>query len=85
MSDIGKIFMNGRSQAVRLPKAYRFNAKEVRIRRDPNNPDDLIFSPRRTTWEDWEAFFRLADEAKDEAKDFLIDRRNPQMKPRDVF
>lgn len=28
-----KLFMNGRSQAVRLPKAYRFEGDEVAIRR----------------------------------------------------
>jgi antitoxin VapB len=28
-----KLFMSGRSQAVRLPRAYRFSGKEVRIRR----------------------------------------------------
>ncbi len=28
-----KVFWSGRSQAVRLPKAYRFPGKEVRIRR----------------------------------------------------
>jgi antitoxin VapB len=29
-----KLFMHGRSQAVRLPKEFRFPGKEVRIRRD---------------------------------------------------
>jgi antitoxin VapB len=29
-----KLFMHGRSQAVRLPKEFRFSGKEVRIRRD---------------------------------------------------
>lgn len=28
-----KLFTNGRSQAVRLPKAFRFEGQEVRIRR----------------------------------------------------
>ena len=28
-----KLFVNGRSQAVRLPKEFRFEGKEVRIRR----------------------------------------------------
>jgi antitoxin VapB len=28
-----KLFWSGRSQAVRLPKAYRFEGEEVRIRR----------------------------------------------------
>ena len=31
--DIAKIFWSGRSQAVRLPKEYRFEGDEVRIRR----------------------------------------------------
>lgn len=29
-----KLFMNGRSQAVRLPAAFRFEGKEVEIERD---------------------------------------------------
>jgi antitoxin VapB len=32
--DIAKIFWSGRSQAVRLPKEYRFDGPEVRIRRE---------------------------------------------------
>ena len=31
MESIAKIFQNGRSQAVRLPKAFRFKGNEVRI------------------------------------------------------
>ncbi len=30
-----KLFKNGRSQAVRLPKEFRFEGAEVAIRRDP--------------------------------------------------
>lgn len=33
MSTIAKIFMNGGSQAVRLPKEFRFEGDEVRVRR----------------------------------------------------
>ena len=35
MTDTGtaKLFMHGRSQAVRLPKEFRFPGKEVRVRR----------------------------------------------------
>jgi len=35
MSETGtaKLFMHGRSQAVRLPKAFRLPGKEVRVRR----------------------------------------------------
>ncbi|MBW2571577.1 MAG: AbrB/MazE/SpoVT family DNA-binding domain-containing protein [Deltaproteobacteria bacterium] len=31
MESIAKIFQNGRSQAVRLPKAFRFKGNEVKI------------------------------------------------------
>ena len=31
-----KVFMSGRSQAVRLPKAYRFNVDEVLIEQQPD-------------------------------------------------
>ena len=34
MNDMAKVFWTGRSQAVRLPKAYRFDGKEVRISRE---------------------------------------------------
>ena len=30
-----KLFMNGRSQAVRLPASFRFDCDEVKIRKDP--------------------------------------------------
>ena len=34
MEATAKIFKNGRSQAVRLPKAFRFKGKEVKIRKE---------------------------------------------------
>jgi antitoxin VapB len=34
--DIAKVFMTGRSQAVRLPKAYRFETSEVLIEKRPD-------------------------------------------------
>lgn len=34
MTDTARIFWNGRSQAVRLPKRFRFEGTEVRIRRE---------------------------------------------------
>ena len=36
MATTGKIFMHGRSQAVRLPKEYRMSGKEVRVSREGN-------------------------------------------------
>lgn len=44
-----KIFWTGRSQAVRLPKEFRFDGDEVRIRRRGNA---VILEPIQKTW-DW--------------------------------
>ena len=50
MDHIAKLFTNGRSQAVRLPAVYRFDGKEVFIRRDPQT-GDLILSRKPATWD----------------------------------
>ena len=42
MESTAKIFENGRSQAVRLPKAFRFRGKEVKIRKEG---DKVILEP----------------------------------------
>lgn len=52
MPHTAKIFTTGRSQAVRLPQEYRFNEKEVFIRRDPNT-GDVILSRRPDSWQDF--------------------------------
>jgi antitoxin VapB len=66
MTQTAKLFMNGRSQAVRLPAEFRFEGKEVFIRRDPDT-GDVVLSRRR---HDWDRFFALLKEA-DVPKDFL--------------
>jgi antitoxin VapB len=45
-----KLFMTGRSQAVRLPMAFRFEGREVFIRRDPKT-GDVILSQKPTSWD----------------------------------
>jgi antitoxin VapB len=48
-----KVFMTGRSQAVRIPKEFRFGTPEVYVRR---SGDSLVLTPARNrTWDD---FFR---------------------------
>ncbi len=47
MQRTAKIFMNNRSQAVRLPKEFQFKTKEVFIRKQG---DEVILSPRPKTW-----------------------------------
>jgi antitoxin VapB len=81
MSEIAKIFTNGRSQAVRLPAAYRFDSKEVFIRQDAET-GDVILSRRPSTWD---GFF-TALKAADVPADFLgpEDRKLPTQ-TRDPF
>ena len=57
MSHIAKLFTNGRSQAVRLPMAYRFDAKEVFIRQDPIT-GDVILSRKPP---DWDGFLKAIE------------------------
>ncbi|MDX9987967.1 type II toxin-antitoxin system VapB family antitoxin [Thiothrix unzii] len=45
-----KIFQNGRSQAIRLPKAFRLSGTEVRISREG---DRIILEPLKQSWDDW--------------------------------
>ena len=81
MSLTAKIFMNGRSQAIRLPAAFRFEEKEVFIRRDANT-GDLILSRRP---ENWDSFF-MALASADVPVDFLSpEDRNQGSQDRDPF
>ena len=40
-----RVFMSGRSQAIRIPVEFRFNSQEVYIRRNPQN-GEIILSER---------------------------------------
>ena len=46
-----RVFMSGRSQAVRIPAEYRFTTGEVYIRRDPQS-GDLILSQAPGGWDE---------------------------------
>ena len=47
MSQTAKVFMTGRSQAVRLPKEFRFACEEVRIRKEGAA---VILEPAPADW-----------------------------------
>ena len=66
--DTAKVFVTGRSQAVRLPKEYRFDADEVCIARVG---ELVILYPRKKGWDVLEAGIRHFTE------DFLADRAQP--------
>jgi antitoxin VapB len=59
MAATAKVFWSGRSQAVRLPKAFRLDAREVRIRRHGNN---LILEPVVDDWNWLDAITGHVDE-----------------------
>lgn len=59
-----KIFMNNRSQAVRLPKEFQFKTQEVFIRKEGK---DVVLSPRPADWSSY------LDEAPVASSDFMED------------
>lgn len=81
MQKTAKLFMNGRSQAVRLPREFRFNADEVFVRKDEKT-GDLILSEKTN---DWESFFKLLDEVGPAEEEFMKGIKDPAAKPEDVF
>lgn len=82
MSQVAKLFTNGRSQAVRLPAAYRFDTREVFIRQDTET-GDVILSRRPASWD---GFF-MALKSADVPNDFLDekDRNQGTQQDRDPF
>jgi len=80
MRQVAKLFKNGRSQAVRLPSAYRFDCDEVFIRKDPAT-GDVILSKKPGSWED---FFKLV-ETLGIPEDFMACRENELPQERDLF
>jgi antitoxin VapB len=60
MQRTAKIFMNNRSQAVRLPKEFQFATSEVFIRKQG---DEVILSARP---QEWSAYLTSAPVASDE-------------------
>ncbi len=80
MKHTAKLFMNGRSQAVRLPVNYRFDCDEVYIRKDPES-GDVIISRKPGSWDD---FFKLL-ETIDVPKDFMTERDNEIPQDRNLF
>ena len=64
-----KLFTNGRSQAVRLPKAFRFHGSEVFIKKVPGGV--LLLPKDRSLWDVWEEQLMRYDEP------FILDRNQP--------
>lgn len=74
--EVAKVFKTGRSQAIRIPKRFRFATDRVGIRREG---DSVILTPLKDiTWDD---FF-----AAHTCPNFELDRTEAQQMPeRELF
>ncbi|MGD0623009.1 MAG: type II toxin-antitoxin system VapB family antitoxin [Thermacetogeniaceae bacterium] len=72
--DIAKIFENGRSQAVRLPKKYRFEDSEVFVKRINGI---VMLIPKDSAWKIFESGLEYFSE------DFPSDRNQAGPQERD--
>lgn len=76
------VFINGGSQAVRIPAAYRFDTDRVSVEAVPGG---IILRPvrRKATWK---KFFESCDACRDEFKDFELERpANAVPQSREMF
>jgi antitoxin VapB len=80
MPRTAKLFLNGRSQAVRLPAEFRFEGREVFIRQDQTT-GDVILSRRP---ESWDSFFKLRREANI-PDEFMAHRQDEVPQKRELF
>lgn len=80
MPRTAKLFLNGRSQAVRLPAEFRFEGSEVFIRQD-HATGDVVLSRRP---ESWDSFFKLRQQANI-PDEFMADRQDDVPQKRELF
>lgn len=69
-----KLFQNGQSQAVRLPKEFQFEGKVVFVKKVGNA---LIILPTQNSWES------LFDSLHKFSEDFMSSREQPQQQERE--
>ena len=75
--DTAKIFQNGKSQAIRLPKEYRFRGTKVYLKRIGNA---VILIPEQDSWQ---TLLESLDQFSD---DFMVERQQPPVQERaDLF
>jgi antitoxin VapB len=72
-----KIFTNGSSQAIRLPKKYRFKTKEVNVSR---LGESVVLTPISKSWQ--EMFDKMEFIPNN---DFLNDREDLKPQEREFF
>ena len=73
---VAKLFQNGRSQAVRLPKEFRFDGEEVFIWKEGNR---VVLSSKPKSWHE---FF---EEIPLPSDDFMTEREDLPPQEREGF
>lgn len=76
MTQIAKVFQNGRSQAVRLPKEYRVDSDEVYIEKIGHSI--MIIQKEKSKWD-------VMRNALEDLKAFHYERNQPSVQERDLF
>ena len=74
--DTARLFQSGRSQAVRLPKAYRFSGSEVIVKHFGNG---VLLLPKNDAWATLEAGLNLFEPG------FQLQREQPVEQVREEF
>ena len=72
IAKVAKVFKNGRSQAVRIPKEFRLDVDEVTIER---KGETLVLTPRKARpWKTWAEYFATRKPISD---DFVVPEDTP--------
>lgn len=74
--DTARLFQSGRSQAVRLPKDYRFSGSEVAVKHFGNG---VLLLPIEDPWQTLEAGLAAFEPG------FVLERQQPEQQQRDAF
>jgi len=74
MMRTAKLFKNGRSQAVRLPKEFRFEGTQVFIKKVGNM---VVLIPKQDSWQ------TLFDSLEQFSDDFVESRNQPEQQVRE--
>lgn len=73
---LAKVFKNGRSQAVRLPKEFRVDSDEVYIEKLGHT---IMITPKeKSKWD-------VMRNALEDLDGFVFERNEPQMQTRELF
>ncbi|MFP4485888.1 MAG: antitoxin [Campylobacterales bacterium] len=76
MTVSAKVFKNGRSQAIRLPKEYRVDSDEVYIEKIGHS---LVIVPKeKSKWD-------IMRNAVEDLDGFELERDQPALQDRDIF